>query len=204
MFCHLNWGRVPNGFGNWNGHCRLPEINDSFTASSSVLHLSRFWNWVSFMLLMENVAAQENCTVKASIFWIVPFVFYSIWWEITHDDQGGPSRSEQRTPGMYQDTGRKTILLVIHVWCWPTLVMLKNHWPVVYKVFLLFPQDKMTGMGPGHHWRPPQLGQWRDPTESTHMDVIKNKQEGKISVMSKVVTDFLYPRIPVALPTTDK
>lgn len=54
------------------------------------------------------------------------------------------------------------------------------------------PQAKMTGMGPGRHWRPLQLGRWREHTESTHMDVIKNKHEGKISVMSKVVTDFLY------------
>lgn len=65
-------------------------------------------------------------------------------------------------------------------------------WHMVYKLFLLSPQAKTTGMEPGRRWRPLQLGQWREPTESTHMDVIKNKHEGKITVMSKVVTDFLY------------
>lgn len=85
------------------------------------------------------------------------------------------------------------------------LLIPKCPWHMVYKLSLLFPQAKMTGMGPGHHWRPLQLGQWREHTESTHMDVIKNKQEGKnISYEQSCYWFLVSPRIPVALPTTDK
>lgn len=142
------------------------------------------------MLLVENLYAKDDSRPFLSCFLLSVHSKLPYSWEVKLFRRA--KQSEKQGP-----LGRGKTLEAKQCFWWSLpydlfLLIPECQWHVVYKLFLLSPQAKTTGMGPGHRWRPLQLGRWRERTESTHMDVIKNKHEGKISVMSKVVTDFLY------------
>lgn len=183
MLCHPNWSWLVTLGTGIAIDCRL---TGSFTA-----FFEQCVVFFQVLGLRANHVAYGECCFSRELY---SNVRLAVWLLITHRVGGYPYWS--RRPSKEDSKARLGCDVVLG----ETVLSVA----CTVSCFAFFPQDKMTGMGPGHHWRLLQLGQWREHTESIHMDVIKNKQEGKISVMSKVVTDFLYPRIPVALPTTDK
>lgn len=62
----------------------------------------------------------------------------------------------------------------------------------IWNCCFLFLQVKMIGMELGPPSRPPQLGQWRGHTESTHTDAIKAVMRGKYHFWANSCFWFLY------------
>lgn len=182
---------MPNCFGNQKGITDLLRLISSL--SQAVLGSSRFGGWSC-----DDVACGKP------LCWRLLLQAFSELLPSVHTLKTalqlgnclscpeGPSRAKTQGPPRVGKTLEAKQCFGWYLLCDLPLLIPKCHWCIVYKLFLLSSQAKTTGMGPGHHWRPLQPGRWREHTESTHMDVIKNKHEGKISVMSKVVTDFLY------------